>query len=146
MSMYKIAVIGDKDSVLGFKALGVAAFPVTSTEGASQVLRKLAREKYGIIFITEQVAEPLTDYIEELGTRLLPSVVMIPNNAGCGAGYAEDNAMKKAIGAISCLGKRVDNLSATGRIIKVAGPSWWPRAWMMPTCLMSSGQRRRPHR
>ncbi|HHW91472.1 MAG TPA: V-type ATP synthase subunit F, partial [Firmicutes bacterium] len=28
--MYKIAVIGDKDSILGFKALGVTTFPVTS--------------------------------------------------------------------------------------------------------------------
>ncbi len=107
MSMYKIAVIGDKDSVLGFKALGVAAFPVTSTEGASQVLRKLAREKYGIIVITEQVAEPLADYIEELGTRLLPSVVMIPNNAGSlGLGMQRiKRNVEKAIGADILFGK-----------------------------------------
>ena len=107
MSMYKIAAIGDKDSVLGFKALGVATFPVTTSEGASQTLRKLAREKYGIIFITEQVAGPLSDYIEELSTRLLPSVVMIPNNAGSlGLGLQRiKRNVEKAIGADILFGK-----------------------------------------
>ena len=31
--MYKIAVLGDKDSVLGFKALGLDTFPVESVDG-----------------------------------------------------------------------------------------------------------------
>ncbi len=32
MSNYKIAVLGDKDSVLGFKALGLDVFPAESAE------------------------------------------------------------------------------------------------------------------
>ena len=107
MSMYKMAVIGDKDSVLGFKALGLATFPVTSAEAASRTLKKLAREKYGIIFITEQVAQPLGDYIEELSTCLLPSVVLIPNNAGSlGLGRQRiKRNVEKAIGADILFGK-----------------------------------------
>jgi V/A-type H+-transporting ATPase subunit F len=105
--MYKIAVIGDKDSILGFKALGVATIPVTSTEMALQTLKKLAREQYGVVFITEQTAEPIQDYIAELSTRMLPSVVMIPNNAGTlGLGIKRmKQNVEKAIGADILFGK-----------------------------------------
>ena len=36
--MYKIAVNGDKASVLGFKALGLEVFPVETTEAAKCLL------------------------------------------------------------------------------------------------------------
>ena len=32
MSSYKIAVLGDKDSVLGFKALGLDVYPAENVE------------------------------------------------------------------------------------------------------------------
>ena len=43
MARYQIAVIGDKDSVLGFKALGLATFPVDSVDQARTTLRWAAR-------------------------------------------------------------------------------------------------------
>ena len=42
--MYKIAVLGDKDSVLGFKALGLETFPAESVEEARHILHRLAKE------------------------------------------------------------------------------------------------------
>ena len=39
--MYKIAVMGDYDSIYGFAALGLDTFPVTSTE-AGERLNQLA--------------------------------------------------------------------------------------------------------
>jgi len=39
--MYKIALIGDKDTIIGFKLLGVSLFPVTSKDEALEVLDKL---------------------------------------------------------------------------------------------------------
>ena len=56
--MYKIAVLGDRDSVLGFKALGLDIFPVEGTEEARHTLHKLAKpaagsqSEYAIIYIT----------------------------------------------------------------------------------------------
>jgi V/A-type H+-transporting ATPase subunit F len=38
--MYKVAVIGDKDSILGFKALGVITYPVTNSKEAISALRE----------------------------------------------------------------------------------------------------------
>ena len=47
--MYKIAVLGDYDSIYGFAALGLDTFPVTAQEEAGERLHQLAAEGYGII-------------------------------------------------------------------------------------------------
>ena len=47
--MYKIAVLGDRDSVLGFKALGLDIVPTEGVEEGRQALHKLAKEEYAII-------------------------------------------------------------------------------------------------
>ena len=50
--MYKIAVLGDRDSVLGFKALGLDVVFVEDADTAREALHRLAREDYAIIYIT----------------------------------------------------------------------------------------------
>lgn len=39
---YKIAVLGDQDSVLGFKALGLDVFPAETVEEGRETLHRLA--------------------------------------------------------------------------------------------------------
>ncbi len=101
MSTYKIAVIGDKDSILGFKTIGVDTYPVTSSEKALAVIKKLVAEEYGVIFITEELAAEITDVIDELNRRFLPAVVLIPNSKGTlGIGMEQiKHNVEKAIGA-----------------------------------------------
>ena len=101
MSMYKIAVVGDKGSVLGFKALGVTTFSVTGAESALAVLKQLVLDNYGVIFITEELARDLGDVIDEMNKRFLPSVVLIPNSKGTlGLGMQKIRKnVEKAIGA-----------------------------------------------
>ena len=45
--MYKIAVMGDYDSIYGFAALGLDTFPVTPAE-AGERLHQLVAYGYGI--------------------------------------------------------------------------------------------------
>ncbi|MFO7951303.1 MAG: V-type ATP synthase subunit F [Bacillota bacterium] len=101
MSTYKIAVVGDKDSILGFKTIGVDTFPVTSSEAAIDTLKKLVSKNYGVIFITEELASGMEDVINELHKRFLPTIVLIPNNKGTmGIGIQQiKNNVEKAIGA-----------------------------------------------
>ena len=54
--MYKIAVIGDYDSIYGFAALGLSICPVKTREETRDLLRRLAEGKYVIIYITEAAA------------------------------------------------------------------------------------------
>ena len=55
----KVAVVGDRDSVLVFKALGVDVFESIESTDARKTVDKLAKEDYGVIFITEQIAEKI---------------------------------------------------------------------------------------
>lgn len=80
--MYKIAVIGDKDSVLAFRALGVHVFTVTGANDARRIVDRLAKEEYGIIFITEQLAKDITETIERYNSEIIPAVILIPSNRG----------------------------------------------------------------
>ena len=55
--MYKkIGVVGDKDSVLAFKAIGIDVFPVVEADEARIAVDRMAMNGYAVIFITEQVA------------------------------------------------------------------------------------------
>ena len=50
-----ISVIGDKDSVLAFKAIGINAYAVTELQEARELLKTLARN-YKVIFIIDELA------------------------------------------------------------------------------------------
>jgi V/A-type H+-transporting ATPase subunit F len=80
--MFKIAVVGDKDSVLAFKALGVDVFTVFNAEDARKVVDTIARDNYGIIFITEQIACLIPDTIDRYDKEIIPAVILIPCNQG----------------------------------------------------------------
>ena len=99
--MHRIGVVGDKDSILAFKALGVDVFPVITKEEARKTIDTMANEKYGIIFVTEQIAAIVEDTIERYNKELLPAVILIPNNQGSlGIGHERINEyVEKAIGS-----------------------------------------------
>ncbi len=97
----RIAVIGDKDSILAFKAVGVETFSASNEYEANDLLRSLTKEDYAIIFITEEIAQKIEDTLDILKTRAYPSVIPIPSGAGS-TGYAVSSMRKdveKAIGA-----------------------------------------------
>jgi V/A-type H+-transporting ATPase subunit F len=82
VSISDVAVIGDKDSILCFRAIGVSTFPVSEVGEAKTVVRRLVQGKVPVIFVTEQIAQGMMDVIDELARESLPSVVLIPNNQG----------------------------------------------------------------
>jgi len=98
--MYKIGVIGDKDSVLGFKALGMDVFPAEGEE-VKKAVNRLAHDEYAIIFITEQAASTAQETIDAYKTVPFPAIIPIPNNRGTnGMGMAAiRHNVEKAIGA-----------------------------------------------
>ena len=80
--MHKIAVLGDKDSIYGFSALGLSVFPTTDAESAAKLLKKLAASEYAVIYITEALAELITDEIEKYSESPLPAIILIPGVSG----------------------------------------------------------------
>ena len=99
--MYKIAVLGDKDSVLGFRALGLDVFTADTTEQARPLLHRLAKEGYAIVYLTEQLAAGLSGELARYKDELTPAIILIPGKEGS-LGIGMENiktAVERAVGA-----------------------------------------------
>jgi V/A-type H+-transporting ATPase subunit F len=99
--MYKIAVLGDKDSVLGFRALGLETFAADNAEQARPILHRLAREGYAIVYLTEQLAAGVNAELARYKDELTPAIILIPGKEGSlGIGMANiKTAVERAVGA-----------------------------------------------
>ena len=80
--MSEIAMIGDRDSILGFKALGVVIFPVNTKSESTEALRKVMEQEFKVAFITEQMAPSPEEIANIIGDRTFPVVTMVPSNRG----------------------------------------------------------------
>lgn len=80
--MYRVAVLGDRDSTYGFGALGLSVFPVEEEEEARRVLKDLMNEDYAIIYITEYYASKLSSLLESQKNNALPVILPIPGISG----------------------------------------------------------------
>ena len=99
--MYKIGVLGDRDSVYGFGALGLEVFPVEETEAGAKLLRRLAEEGYAVLYVTEALCAQIPDELERLRERPLPAVVPIPGiygNTGMGL-HQVKRSVEQAVGS-----------------------------------------------
>ena len=102
--MYKIAVIGAADSVIGFKALGLDTYAVENGEDAKRVLHEITKpreDEYAIIYLEETMAAEIQSEIRKYDERPSPAIILIPGRNGpMGLGQAALNeAIEKAIGS-----------------------------------------------
>ncbi|MGE5553906.1 MAG: V-type ATP synthase subunit F [Betaproteobacteria bacterium] len=107
MSTPRIAVLGDRASVLGFKVLGFDAVVAEEAETARTAFRRLVQEDYAVIYVVEATAAGIMEAIEEFSDRPLPAIVLIPGSRGSlGLGLAKmKRALEKAVGADILFGK-----------------------------------------
>lgn len=97
---YKIAVVGDKDSILPFKMIGFEIFDAKTGQAARMHIARLAESNYGIIYVTESLAQEIPETIARYRSQAVPSVILIPNykgSLGIGMQNIQDN-VEKAIG------------------------------------------------
>ncbi len=99
--MYKLGVMGDRDSIYGFAALGLDTFPIESTEDGVRILRNLAEGDYAVIYITEALQKELKSEIDKYRDRIIPAIIPIPGVSGnTGAGIADVKKMvEQAVGS-----------------------------------------------
>ncbi len=100
--MYKIGIIGRRDAVQGFMALGFAVREADSTADAARELHAMAKsQEYGVIFITENFATELEEEMAKYRDLPIPAIVSIPGQEGS-MGYGINNlrrAVERAVGA-----------------------------------------------
>ena len=99
--MNKIGVIGGRDSVLGFRALGLETCIAETGEQAKAAIHRMAKENYAIIYLTEHLAAQIPAEIERRREDLAPAIILIPGREGSlGIGMAGvRTATEKAVGA-----------------------------------------------
>ena len=99
--MYKIGVIGDRESILGFKAVGLDVFPIDDPEEARKTLKRIAKEDFAIIYITEQIYQYMMDLVDEYTDSRLPAIIPIPGKDGTlGIGMTSvKKSVERAVGA-----------------------------------------------
>ena len=92
--VYQLAIIGPKDEIIGFKALGAQTVPARSTEEMTKALYTLKdekinpgteeeRPKYAIIFVNDFLYQDMhKDDYKKLTADPLPAIVPIPGSQG----------------------------------------------------------------
>lgn len=80
----KFHVIGDKDTVLGFRLAGIAGEVTDSPESAREALKAaFEKDDIGIIIIPERVAQTIRSDVDRyIYTTTFPLIIEIPDREG----------------------------------------------------------------
>lgn len=100
LNQAKVAVVGDKESITAFKAVGIDVFPPQKDKDTGELIKTLARS-YAVILVTGDIARREEDIINRYKARAYPIVTVIPGASGS-TGYGLGGISKdveKAIGS-----------------------------------------------
>jgi V/A-type H+-transporting ATPase subunit F len=89
VSSDKISVIGDRDTVTGFRLVGVSecASPKSPEETRELLLDFFRDPSMGLIIITEALASQVEDTIVELSQSPVPVILLVPDRDGTTGAY-----------------------------------------------------------
>jgi vacuolar-type H+-ATPase subunit F/Vma7 len=71
----RVAVIGDKDMVFAFKALGFKTYSPRHMDEAREILNGLEKDNIALCFLHHSYFEPLQEEREVLGKKIVPVIV-----------------------------------------------------------------------
>ncbi|MEM0202222.1 MAG: V-type ATP synthase subunit F [Candidatus Micrarchaeaceae archaeon] len=78
MEFDKVAVIGEREAVLGFKLVGIPDVFITSAEEGAAKLAEIMDQGYSLIIATEQIRQKLSQpQLRSVETALKPIVIFI---------------------------------------------------------------------
>jgi V/A-type H+-transporting ATPase subunit F len=80
--MFRAAVMGDRDSIYGFAAIGLDIHPVEDAAQAGRQLRALAEGGCAVIYVTEALCPHIQAEMALYAERRLPAIIPIPGATG----------------------------------------------------------------
>lgn len=100
--MSSVAIIGDIDTVSGFRLGGVKKAEVVNTADEAVIaFDKFFDEEISIIIITQVLANEIRDHINrKIGSSVLPMIIEIPDKDGSSEGSSDqmNELIKRVIG------------------------------------------------
>lgn len=99
--MARVAVMGDRDSIYGFAAIGLDVYPVSDPAKAGKQLRGLAEAGYAIVYVTEALCASLRAELDLYREKRQPTIIPIPGASGnTGLGMARvKKFVEQAVGS-----------------------------------------------
>jgi V/A-type H+-transporting ATPase subunit F len=87
---FKIAIIGPKDAIIGFSALGVVPFESYSADEALEILKKIKldlvednEDQFAIVLINEDIIKDIPqDEYKKITKEALPAIISVPGIQG----------------------------------------------------------------
>ncbi|MDR2909285.1 MAG: V-type ATP synthase subunit F [Oscillospiraceae bacterium] len=97
----KIAVIGERASVMGFASVGFEAFVAETAQEIEDITKRLVAEEYGVVFLTEQALEKTPGLLSKYKDTRIPAIIPIPGRDGSlGIGMRNlHKSVERAVGA-----------------------------------------------
>ena len=111
--MSSVAIIGDIDTVSGFRLGGVKQAEVVNTpEEAIAAFDKFLDDEISIIIITQLMANEIRNHINrKIGSSVLPMIIEIPDKDGSSEGSSDqiNDLIRRVIGVemVKCLSKEI---------------------------------------
>ncbi len=98
---YRLAVLGDFASVLGYRTLGFEVRCADNKEEGERELSALAKEGFAVIYVTEQLATEISEEIDKYKDMAIPAIILIPGRDGSlGIGMKNvSRSVERAVGA-----------------------------------------------
>ena len=96
-----MGVVGERDVVLAFRAMGMKVIPAETPEAVARAVFRLAEEGIPVIFMTERAARMAPETLEKYKASACPVLIPIPGSQGTdgfGMRRVKTN-VEKAIGA-----------------------------------------------
>ena len=99
--LLKMGVVGERDVVTAFKALGMQVIPVLQPDDTAHAIHQLVTSGVPVIFITEGCAQHAAEIMERYKTDPAVTIIPIPGSQGTN-GFGRNRVranVEKAIGA-----------------------------------------------
>ncbi len=97
----KIAVVGERASVMGFRAVGFEVLEAETGPDTEHTVGRLVKEEYGVIFLTEQALSKAPGLLDRYKDLRIPAIIPIPGREGpLGIGVRNlHKSVERAVGA-----------------------------------------------
>ncbi|MQY52836.1 MAG: hypothetical protein GH154_00330 [Firmicutes bacterium] len=74
----KLAIIGERDFIWGFKGVGFSIFPVSDSFQVARALDAIGKGDYSLVYITETFAKAFLEKIDEVSKMAKVDITIIP--------------------------------------------------------------------
>lgn len=99
--MYRAGVIGDSQTIMGFRAIGLTTIAARDAVEAREALAKLVKSNHAVIYIIESLVQLIAEEIAKYNNTPEIAIIPIPSREGIiGIGQRGlHEAVEKAVGA-----------------------------------------------